>query len=260
MGDEVFSCLQRFLYSSENFDLLLPDKMRVPSKISTHSIGQHGVTLASAVYSMSSQKRDRLNKIVSELIGVNMNVETIQDPSLGLIYLGISENNNETTHVLAPHMSDGLLRIIAFAAISLEAENVFIGIENDQFSITKSGERIPIGQERAVQNGMILLDEVEDGINPYLTEKIINLLQAIVNNAGRQVIITTHSPIVLNDIDPDTINLLWKDKTGAVHCRKLFSIAELRDSLDFLYPGDALMNTKEEDLLSLASSDTGDAK
>jgi predicted ATPase len=249
MKDEVFSCLQRFLYASENFDLLLPDKMRMPSKTSTHSIGRHGLTLASAVHSMSPQKREGLNKIVSELIGVNVNVEILKDPSFGLIYLGISEYNNETTHILAQHMSDGLLRIIAFAAISLEAEDVFIGIENGQFLITKSGERILDGQERAVQNGMMLLDEIEDGINPYLTEKIINLLQAVVRDTGRQIIITTHSPIVLDYIEPDDIVFLWKDETGASHCGKMFATEKMRYPLNALSPGEIWVNLEKEQIL-----------
>jgi AAA15 family ATPase/GTPase len=133
------------------------------------------------------------------------------------------------------------MRIIAFLAIITTDEKIFDNI-------------------KILVSGTILLDEIENGINPYLTEKIINLLQAIVKDARRQVVITTHSPIVLNDIDPDTINLLWKDSSGSVHCRKLFSIAELRDSLDFLYPGDALINMPEAELLAKASSGAGENK
>jgi predicted ATPase len=198
---------------------------------------------------MTSQKREKLNKIVSGLIGANVDIETLQDPSFGSIYLGISEHNDETTHVLAQHMSDGLLRIIAFAAISLEAEDVFPGIENGQFSITKSGERTPIGQERAVQNGMILLDEIEDGINPYLTEKIINLLQAIVKDDRRQVVITTHSPIVLDYIEPDDIVFLWKDEAGASHCGKMFATDKMRHPLKALSPGEIWINLEKEQIL-----------
>ncbi|GHT86959.1 hypothetical protein FACS1894137_13300 [Spirochaetia bacterium] len=150
----------------------------------------------------------------------------------------------------ARHLSDGLLRIIAYVAISLETQNVYLTTSNGSFRVTSQGRKLITNQKFEVRNGMILFDEIEDGINPYLTEKVINLLRGIVNNLGRQVIITTHSPVIVNDINSDEVVLLWKDKNGAVHSKPLFAIEETKEMLEFLNPGDAWMNIRQEDLLS----------
>jgi AAA15 family ATPase/GTPase len=242
LQDFQLQTLSSFIHSVSNFGLLSLDKIHASPKYNPIlDISHGGEYLFSTLYRMTEEKKRKLNSILSDLLGYKVEIETEKTAS-DQIGLWINETqSNSSASIHSKHISDGLMRIIAFLAIIITDEKIF-------------------GNIKYQVNGIILLDEIENGINPYLTEKIINLLQAVVKDARRQVVITTHSPIVLNDIDPDTINLLWKDKSGSVHCRKLFSIAELRDSLDFLYPGDALMNTKEEDLLSLASADIGDEK
>jgi predicted ATPase len=131
---------------------------------------------------------------------------------------------HSTIHV--SHISDGLLRLIAFVAMSINQPNC---------------------------EGMFLFDEIEDGINPYLTEKIIGLFRSIIKKFDQQIILTTHSPEMVNDISPEEIVFLWKDGKGAVHNMPLFDIEELQEMLEYLNPGDAWMNIRQEELLAKAN-------
>ena len=42
-------------------------------------------------------------------------------------------------------------------------------------------------------HSFLLFDEIENGVNPELVEKLVNVLL----NARQQVLVTTHSPMIL---------------------------------------------------------------
>jgi predicted ATPase len=92
------------------------------------------------------------------------------------------------------------------------------------------------------------LDEIENGINPYLTEKIILLLRGLLEK-GEQLILTTHSPVMLNDFKPEEIVFLWKDENGAVHSKEMFSTEEMKSLLEALNPGEVWINLEKDDIL-----------
>jgi predicted ATPase len=246
--DDIYSQLQVFLYSSRNFGLLSPEKMRMPSKNNVNSIGLQGRSLAAFVHKMPDAKKQELNAIISDLLGIQISIKTLEDPGFGVILLAVAEHFSKTTHIDSSHISDGLLRIIAFAAMKLEIESLvrldFGGavVQNQDGSVMAENT-IP------VRNGYILLDEIENGINPYLAEKIIGLLRDMIKKSERQIIVTTHSPIILNEFKPEEIIFLWKDETGASHCGKMFATEKMRYPLNALSPGEIWVNLEKEQIL-----------
>ncbi len=66
-------------------------------------------------------------------------------------------------------MNDGLLRVLAMLAQT--------------------------GSDRT----LVLLDEIENGINPEIVESLVKVLVA----TKQQLIVTTHSPMILNYLDDD---------------------------------------------------------
>jgi predicted ATPase len=96
---------------------------------------------------------------------------------------------------------------------------------------------------------MILLDEIEDGINPYCIQKAVVLLRKIIGTTKRQIIVTTHSPVILNDFSPEEIVYLWKADDGTVQCKTMFSTDEMMDTLEFLHPGEVWLNYSKDDVL-----------
>jgi predicted ATPase len=227
LGKEEISLLKKFLIDSSAFGILSPEKIRAGNKYidSTEQIGAGGETLSAFIHHMSPKEKEKLNEIVTSFIGHSFSVTTELTPVNILLYIDEQYEKDgvfvEST-IHASHISDGILRLIAFAAIAV--------------SDNKSC-------------GMILLDEIEDGINPYLTQKVIDLLHSIEQNQGRQVVVTTHSPIVLDYIEPDDIVFLWKDEAGASHCGKMFATDKMRHPLNVLSPGEIWINLEKEQIL-----------
>ncbi|MDR1046798.1 MAG: AAA family ATPase [Treponema sp.] len=256
--NEIYE-LQKYLKQSSFLDVLSPETIRgFSANQRITRIGYKGENLKSFIHSIDDTSKNELNKIISEIIGFQITVMTFSTGEGIAMELEI-HHEKETIKIDSLHISDGLLRIIVFAAIKMERLILRYGKSDGGIQIKADGKYSHKGWTEC-ECGFILIDEIENGVNPYITEKIITLLRDITNTQGRQIIFTTHSPVILNDINPDYINLLWKDKSGSVYCRKLFSISELYDSLDFLSPGDAWMNIREEDLLAKASSEPEDKK
>jgi predicted ATPase len=248
-ADEVDK-LSSFLSDSAGFGLLSPDKMRSGNKPPyTRNIGEGGEALAYCINKMNKSEKQQLDKIVSDLIGTRIAIQTIDlgnKVELSVIF----ETDDNTMTIDSLHISDGLLRIIAFVVISMEKAIKLFTTENGTFLTTESGETVGIESSENLKNGMVLLDEIENGINPYMTEQIVSLLREINEKQKRQVIITTHSPVMLNDLNQEEIIFLWKDKKGSVHSKKFFDTEEMRDALDYLNPGEIWENYGKDAILA----------
>lgn len=83
--------------------------------------------------------------------------------------------------VLAPSMSDGLLYYLAFAAI----RHVF-------------------------PSGTFLIEEPENGLHPARIRDVIRILRDFVEQNQAQVIVATHSPLVVNEFRPDEVTVVTR--------------------------------------------------
>lgn len=243
-----------FLKDSSNLELLSPEKMRSGKKIpDAQNIGIGGETMAYVINNMSDTEKKQLNKIVSNLIGSKIEIQT---SDLGTnIKLFITNSQNNLQPIDSVHISDGLLRIIAFVVISMETKTKYLSTMNGTLLYT--GEHYMTTEKEIVKNGFILLDEIENGINPYITDKVIALLQKLTEESKRQVIISTHSPIILNEMNPEDIIFLWKDKNGKVFSKKFFDTEEMREALAFLNPGEIWENFGKEAILKKLGVESG---
>lgn len=100
----------------------------------------------------------------------------------------------------------------------------------------------------------MLIDELEDGLNPELLEKLMEYFQ---REANCQVIITTHSPIILsflNDHDArKAVKLMYKDDAGMSHCVPFFELPTPNKMLKTLYPGEVMLQCYLEDITQEAA-------
>lgn len=60
--------------------------------------------------------------------------------------------------------------------------------------------------------GVFLIEEPENGVHPRAVE---TLFQALSNVYGAQVLIATHSPVLLGLVDPSQVLCFAKDDSGA---------------------------------------------
>src|SRR5207244_2764737 len=99
----------------------------------------------------------------------------------------VSENYSLRNVIDAAHLNDGMLRVIAILA------------------------------QEYTEHSFLLFDEIENGINPELVQKLVKFLVDL-GEKGKQVMVTTHSPMILNYI-PDEVAkagvvLLFKTEHG----------------------------------------------
>jgi hypothetical protein len=130
---------------------------------------------------------------LAELIGGIREVRIDRDDKRELLTLLATESNG-TTHA-ARALSDGTLRFLALAVLELDPE----------------------------ATGTICLEEPENGIHPERIPAILKLLKDIAtdieeavgpDNPLRQVIVNTHSPVVVAEIDDE--DLLFAVPTSAL--------------------------------------------
>lgn len=77
---------------------------------------------------------------------------------------------------------------------------------------------------------VLCLEELETCLHPAAQEKLLRFLQ---DHSNRwPVLITTHSPYILNGVNPEDVNVSAVDKTGASHFEKVKNSPQLRDYLN----------------------------
>jgi predicted ATPase len=242
------SALKKYLLGAIFLGILSPEHIRGGDKNQlSNDIGLNGISLAPFIHGLIDEQRSFLNKIVSTLVGFSLKINTIDLG--GKIELYIEEEfKGGPTRINKDHISDGLLRIISFVAISLQKKIMLMPLTGEDITPARDGFALTSG-ETENPDGIIILDEIENGINPYLTESIHKLLSDITKKGDRQIIFTTHSPIVLDYIKPGNIVFLWKDHTGIIRCGKMFTKKRMKALLEALNPGEVWVNLNKDEIL-----------
>lgn len=70
---------------------------------------------------------------------------------------------------------------------------------------------------------LLILEEPETGIHPRRIQDVINFVFRLVDDKDLQVIMTTHSPIVVDEFKdlPESVFIFDKDEAGATHVKNL---------------------------------------
>lgn len=215
--------IKRFLIQSDSFELLSTEKIRNrSSRGKTNDIGLGGEKLASFIHGLSNAQKSELNNRLKKYVPFVENVDTIAKGKPGWLEMSIYENfNNNATKVKSIYQSDGILRMIAIASIA---------------EINK-------------ELGVVLLDEIEDGINPYLASSLVNDLKEICQNYNRQIVVTTHSTVILDYFEADSIVFIWRDESGKAYSKPLFLNKEMKEKLEYMYPGEVWLNMSETEIV-----------
>lgn len=200
----------------QSLELLSPSNLRRPSQ-SGDSLGPGGEGLPGFLSRLSNEQSRDLLEAVQYFYG---KVDAIQVKSrkFGWKNLLIQEY---AKNIVADHINDGFLRVLAILS------------------------------QRYAKGKVLLFDEIENGLNQELIGKLVDTLLHFNN---KQVIVTTHSALVLNyipdDIAKDAVVLLYRDQNGFTHAQKFFSIPDLKEQLEFMGPGQIMSQT---DLIALAA-------
>jgi predicted ATPase len=206
------------LKNIRSLELLSPHLLRQRSRNEHTDIGVGGEKLAAYLSNLKEEARTHLLELLKQFYP-NLTYIRVGSVQGGWKRLIVGEQFGEhSLETEATHLSDGLLRILAVLA---QAES---------------------------NHPLVLLDEIENGINPEIIEKLVDMLV----NAKQQIIVTTHSPMILNYLEDKTaresVQFVYKKPQGDTKVRKFFEIPEVGQKLEFMGAGEAFVDTNLTEL------------
>lgn len=219
--------LKKYLSGMRSFELLSPDQMRSSSRGKSTNLSVSGKNFPSFLKSLSDLQKDRFLEKLHQLSGNRVeDVTTETKGKPGWTYVNVTEKYRDIQYTVSSrHLSDGMLRLLAF-----------------------------IGLSESEDGTLLLLDEIENGINSNYAESLMRIFYAM-SKEGRQLLTTTHSVVFLDYVEKEDIVYLYRDeKTGRTRAIKIFELPELQEKLEYMYPGEIIYNTSNQKLIELCLS------
>ena len=88
----------------------------------------------------------------------------------------------------------------------------------------------------------VLFDEIENGVNPEITEALVDALV----HSPKQLLVTTHSPLVLNYLEDEiarsSVVLIYKRPDGVSRAVRFFDVPIAAERLECLSPGESMLD------------------
>ena len=210
---ELWQPLKQAILNIRSLDLISPELLRSRTRSAGGKLGLGGEKLSAYIHEAGEAVKHQLTE---ELKTVYPQLDSIVTKSLnaGWKQLEIHERfGGKKFSSTARHANDGLLRLMA---IMLQLQ---------------------------IGHAFLLFDEIENGINPELIEYLIDHLV----QSPDQILVTTHSPMILNFMTDDVakagVHYLYKTQEGYTRSIRLFDIPSLAKKLEFMGPGEAFIDT-----------------
>ncbi|MGM0487043.1 MAG: AAA family ATPase [Planctomycetota bacterium] len=208
-----------YMEQIHSLDLLSPEHLHQRARESGGSLGLGGRNLSAFVHEMGPKRRQKLVERLQQVYPQLLDLGTKSLRS-GWKKLEVTESYGENktrlfanTTTGARHVADGMLRLIAILA-EIETDHPFV-----------------------------LFDEIENGRNPEVIEFVLDALV----QASPQVMVTTHSPMILNYLEDDVaragVLYLYKTPKGDTKAIRFFDIPSVAEKLTVMGPGEAFVDT-----------------
>lgn len=212
LSDELKQIREK-LTQIRSLDLISPELLRNRTRESGGKLGLGGENLSALIHEQGQQVQNELHKVLVEVYPQldNIHVKSLRS---GWKQLEVTEQfGTNKLQSTARHLNDGMLRLMA---IMLQLE---------------------------VGGSLLLFDEIENGINPELVEFLMDRLVL----ANDQVLVTTHSPMILNYIEDNVakagVICLYRTTEGFTRAIRLFDLPSMAKKLEFMGPGEAFVDT-----------------
>ncbi|MFM9960897.1 MAG: AAA family ATPase [Planctomycetaceae bacterium] len=102
---------------------------------------------------------------------------------------------------------------------------------------------------------LLLIEEPENGIHPQRLQDVIAILKEIITEqTATQVVMTTHSPYVLDMFSPNEVSLTRKEADGSVTVHRLSESELVRKQLDVFTLGEIWTAEGDEALIGTAET------
>ena len=165
---------------------------------STGSMERTGQGIAYALVDILHANRKSFDELEERLTRLVPNIQRIALPRANnqTFLLELIDRYSEH-HIPASDISDGTLRILAFLTALYQEDTP----------------------------SLICFEEIENGVHPWLLHKMMELLKTVstegITGKPVQVLITTHSPVLLNYVEPHQVRAVELDNEGKTQVHSL---------------------------------------
>lgn len=145
-----------------------------------------------------------LNAAIPTLRGISLRTAEAGKKSLEFVLAGPGK---PLTTIPCAHASDGAMLLTAYLALAYSE-----------------------------QPGMLLIEEPENGLHPSRLQAVVEMLRKLstgeVGPRPRQVILTTHSPLLLNYTKPDEVRIVRRDPEEGTKVTPLTAVPDISKLLE----------------------------
>lgn len=212
--------IKRVLNNLALFDFSSTDQLKSRNLIAKDAqIGRNGKNLAAYLHQLS---KEELAKLSIELQTYAPFFESVNITKRSRNEVEINIKERFSNHRIdAQHLSDGMMRLLAILTLALTDSNY----------------------------STMMIEEIEDGINPNLAGEIIKTLIRVTENTNRQFILTTHNPLILDWVPVECIHFLYRNKDGHAKQKTFNESPTVLQNLDYMNPGEIWINFEESELI-----------
>ncbi len=162
-------------------DALCKPSGLIPEVRPVEFLDERGFGLPGVYFALRNRDDDVFSAIVDDVRRHFPTIKGLRVKAVASNSVKLEAKLRDGALVGAERMSEGLLYYLAFAAL------------------------------RHLQPASLLLvEEPENGLHPARIAEVIKILRAIAKEAGTQVVMTTHSPLVINELSPEEVSVVTR--------------------------------------------------
>ena len=206
------------------FIALDPVVLRTPSRRTDGGIGPRGENLAGFLRSIRDRSPQRFSLLVRRVRRSypQLKALTLRSERAGWNRIEVQEHwGGNAVSFTASQVSDGLLRLIAVSAM----------------------------HEMSMPPSVLMFDEIENGLHPHLLQGLVEMLQELADRGRTQIVVSTHSPVALNYVKPESVLIVNRDANGATSVTPLVETPSFMKLGSHLDAGELWYNLGERELV-----------
>ncbi|NGZ26462.1 MAG: ATP-binding protein, partial [Magnetococcales bacterium] len=227
----ILKDIKNYITNIRSLERLSPFLIRSTEGKYSGPLGNGGEGLTNFIANMNKESFKELKKIIRNLFSKQLrDIRVISEDGNYLYFYEKYVNRHKLIKTISADINDGLLRQLAIISQTL------------------------------VNNSILLLDELENGIDPEAVEKLVQYLI----ECPQQVIFTTHSLLIMNyipdDLAKEGVIFLYRNNKGHIQGVRFFDLPEPKEKLTILGPGEAYVDCYLHDIVNQLNSVTKEEK